>query len=347
MKTAPAAGTRRAAWIAALALAVFVLRLGLSGGGSVGVAFLYVVPVGLAAWSFGLRAALAVAAACVALYVLTVSVYPVDHVVGAIIVRAAVLAATAVLVAELSAQRGRLAATTDELHALRQALTPSAVPTLAGLDVAVKFMPAEHGVSGDFYLLTNGPNGTNIAIVGDVCGHGPAAAQRATFARATIASVAASAEDPGEILQLVNATLVERWSDANFLTATCIVHDPARESVSWATAGHPRPIRLGDLRELDGGGPPLGLLAEAQFAGGRAVFAPPDGLLLYTDGLLDVKRQASRFGRQRLDRILAPCADGSAAEIAETLSEAARRFAGEAFPDDVCIMVLRSTPLRA
>jgi serine phosphatase RsbU (regulator of sigma subunit) len=338
--------SRPAAWIAAATLAVFVSRLGLHDSGDVGISFLYLVPVGLASWWFGLRAGVAVAAGCIGLYVLTVSLYPVDHVVGSTIVRSAVLLAAAVIAAELSVQRRRLGDATDELHALRQALTPAAIPSLPGLDVAVKFLPAEHGVSGDFYLVTNGPRGTNIAIVGDVCGHGPAAAQRATFARATLASVAASAEDPAEILRLVNATLLERWADHNFLTATCISHDPAKQTVVWATAGHPRPIRLGDLTELGGGGPLLGVLADAQFPAGRASLEPAEGLVLYTDGLLDAKGEAgSRFGRDRLEELLAGCAGSSAAEIVEVLSQAVRSFAAGALADDVCVMVLRSRPL--
>ena len=338
--------SRPAAWIAAATLAVFVLRLGLHGSEDVGISFLYVVPVGLASWWFGIRAGVAVAAGCMGLYALTIALYPVDHVVGATIVRSGVLLAAAVIAAELSTQGRRLGDATDELHAIRQALTPAAIPSLPGLDVAVKFLPAEHGVSGDFYLLTNGPKGTNIAIVGDVCGHGPAAAQRATFARATLASVAASAEDPAEILRLVNATLLERWTDHNFLTATCISHDPVKQTVLWATAGHPRPIRLGDLTELGGGGPLLGLHADAQFPAGRARLGAAVGLVLYTDGLLDAKGDTgSRFGRGRLDELLAGCAGSTAAEIAEVLTQAVRSFTRGALADDVCIMVLRSRPL--
>ena len=60
--------------------------------------------------------------------------------------------------------------------------------------------PSEYGVSGDFYLLTNGPDGSAIAIVGDVVGHGPEAAQLATFVRARFAAFAASTSDPAELL---------------------------------------------------------------------------------------------------------------------------------------------------
>ncbi len=59
---------QRTAWVAAAALLLFVLRLGLSGAASVGVGFAFVVPVGLATWWFGREIGLAVAVSRVALY---------------------------------------------------------------------------------------------------------------------------------------------------------------------------------------------------------------------------------------------------------------------------------------
>ena len=325
-----------------------VLRLAVSGDGGVGIAFLYVAPVSLAGWWFGRRVGLAVALTCLGLYILGIAVHPVALPVASTVVRGAVLVAAALLAAELASRTRRLTQTAGELDAIRQALTPSAIPALPGLDVAVQFTPAEHGVSGDFYLLTNGPHGTNVAIVGDVCGHGPVAAQRATFARATLASVAASSDDPVEILKLVNDVLTDRWNDGNFLTATCIVHDPRAQSARIANAGHPPPIRLSDLSKINGGGPALGIILRAQFTSRRVALVPPEGLLVYTDGLLDARAiRGELYGEQRLIEELSRCAARPVGEIVESLSQSVSRFAGRALPDDVCIMALRSTPLDA
>ena len=341
---APSGGKRaRLLWIVVVAAAVFAGRVAV-GGSSAGVAFLFVVPVGLATWWFGRGAGFAAATACLGLYLIAAAIEPEDALVVAVLLRAAVLIATVVLVHELRDRSERLEQDHSELAALREALTPAAMPKLPGLDVAVEFLPAEHGVSGDFYLLTNGPGGTNIAIVGDVCGHGPAAAQRATFARATLASVAASSDDPEEILSLVNRTLLERWTPANFLTATCIVHDPGRGTVAWATAGHPSPIRLSDLTELDGvRAAPLGVDPAMRFPAQVGPLRPPDGLLLYTDGLLDARGPTDRFGEQRLRAALADQARGTATEVVEALTLAVGSFADRRFGDDVCIIALRAT----
>jgi sigma-B regulation protein RsbU (phosphoserine phosphatase) len=341
---AQSGGTReRLVWIAVAAAAVFAGRLAV-GGSSAGVAFLFLVPVGMATWWFGRRAGFGAAAACLGLYLVAAAIDPEDALIVAVPLRAAVLLATVFLVDVLRDRSERLEQDHRELAALREALTPAAMPKLPGLDVAVEFMPAEHGVSGDFYLLTNGPSGTNIAIVGDVCGHGPAAAQRATFARATLASVAASSDDPEEILSLVNRTLLERWTPANFLTATCIVHDPGRGTVAWATAGHPSPIRLSNLTELEViRAAPLGVDPDTRFPTQVGALDPPDGLLVYTDGLLDARGPSDRFGEERLCATLAEHARGTATEVVDALTLAVGKFAGRRFGDDVCIIVLRAT----
>jgi serine phosphatase RsbU (regulator of sigma subunit) len=334
---------QRTAWVVAAALLIFALRLSFTGGGAVGIAFLFTIPVGLATWWFGRRAGLWVAAACVGLYLAAVAIRPVDQVLASTAVRAVTLLAVVLVVGELRARTASLAATVDELDSLRLALTPPTLPQLPGLDAAVAFLPAEHGVSGDFYLLTNGPRGTNIAIVGDVCGHGPAAAKQATFARATLASVAASCVDPAEILDLVNRTLIERWEGGDYMTACCIVHDPVVHTVRWATAGHPPPIRLSDLTELPTeDGTPLGVYQRVHFRSQQLPLPPPDGVLMYTDGLLDARRGADRYGEKRLHDTLTACATSPPAEIVQSLRRSVSQYAGDRFKDDVCVLALRA-----
>jgi serine phosphatase RsbU (regulator of sigma subunit) len=123
-----------------------------------------------------------------------------------------------------------------------------------------------------------------------------------------------------------------------------VAHDPHTHRVRWATAGHPCPIRLSDLDPLaTGSAVPLGVDHRARFRAEDAPLRPPDGLLLYTDGLLDARRDHERFGEQRLFSALADCATCPAQDIAETLRRCVSHFAGNRFADDICIVVLRAT----
>jgi serine phosphatase RsbU (regulator of sigma subunit) len=85
--------------------------------------------------------------------------------------------------------------------------------------VAAALLPAEHAVAGDFYLLTNGPGGWSVVLVGDVVGHGIEAAQRATFVRVSLVSICAGSADPAEILRLANRAVYEQTNaDGRFVT---------------------------------------------------------------------------------------------------------------------------------
>jgi serine phosphatase RsbU (regulator of sigma subunit) len=337
---------RAVTWVAAGALLVFVLRITIPDAGRTGVGFLFMGPVGAAAWWFGRRGGLTAAALCLGLYAVSAGIVETDGFALSLVVRAAALVATALVVAELKVRGTMLAETESELDLLRQALTPNVAPALPGLEVGISFLPAEHKVSGDFYLLTNGLNGTNIAIVGDVTGHGLEAAQAATFARATLSTLAANSSDPDEILALANQTLADRWvSGERFVTATCVVHDPVTQTVRWSVGGHHPPVRISDQTDIRSSpGLPLGIDAQARFQVQQASLTPPDGLLLYTDGLIEARRNGELFGDARLREIVAAHGGESTADLVASIRSAVGVFAGERFADDICIVALRATP---
>ena len=332
----------RVGLLVAAMLAVFALRIAVEGSSQIGIGYLYVVPCAFAALWFGRRAGFVVAAASTLLYVASVVIVD-DFRPASAILRVAAMIGAVVLAAEFRARTIALADTQLELDAVRQALTPANLPQLQDIDLAVDFLPARHGVSGDFYLVTNGPGTTNTAIVADICGHGPRSAALAAFARATMASVAASCADPAELLTLVNATLVERWEGEDYLTATCVVHDPTSETLRWATAGHPAPLLLPQMTELPLRGVPLGLFPDATYETQSTAFVPPIGVLLYTDGLIDAGNGTERFGEARLRETLGQHVGAPAKEVADALRNAVHDFAGRRLPDDVCILVLRAT----
>ena len=92
---------------------------------------------------------------------------------------------------DLAALRVRLESAEHELEdlrAIRDALTPPELPQRPGLELAAAFLPATERVSGDFYLVAEGPRDATVLAVGDVVGHGLGAARRASFVRTTRSS---------------------------------------------------------------------------------------------------------------------------------------------------------------
>jgi serine phosphatase RsbU (regulator of sigma subunit) len=333
----------RVAWIVAAALAVFLAWLAI-GAATAGLAFLYSVPIGLAAWWFGLRPALVAVALCLALYAVGAAIHPISHYGLAFGIRAAFLLGVALLFTLLSRRLQLLEHSAEELEAIRAALTPADLPELTGIEAAAAFVPSELGVSGDFYLLTNGPDGSAVAIVGDVVGHGPAAARLATFVRAQLAAFAANTSDPAELLRLANAALAERPGRRDELvSAICVRLDPDGSNLSWARAGHPPPLRLPGLEEMaaDGSTFLLGAQERLELQNTESSVAGSEGIVVYTDGATDVRRGREILGLEGLVGMLAPLSGLNARVIVSEVERAILAWADRPIRDDLCLVVLK------
>jgi serine phosphatase RsbU (regulator of sigma subunit) len=335
--------TARIAWIATAIGVVFAIWI-LAGSSTAGIAFFYSVPVGLAAWWFGLRASLLVVLASVALYAVGHLIHPVPHFGLALAIRAVFFAGVAVAVAWIAERLQALEHSAEELEAIRAALAPADLPDLAGIDAGAAFVPSELGVSGDFYLLTNGPDGSAVAIVGDVVGHGPEAARLATFVRARLAAFAANTTDPAELLTMANAALVDRpGRGQELVSALCVRMRPGEETICWARAGHPPPLRLPDLVELDPEGSTFLLGAEAKLAleNTETSIAGTEGLVVYTDGATDVRRGKEMLGLDGLARLLSPLSGLRARVIVDEVERSILGWADRPIRDDLCLLVLK------
>jgi serine phosphatase RsbU (regulator of sigma subunit) len=339
--------TARIAAIAGAALAVFAIWIAAAAVNS-GLAFFFSVPVGLTAWWFGWRAGLLVALSCLGLYAIGNAIHPVPEFGVAAVTRGVFFAAAALLADQLGRRLQVLEHSAEELEAIRAALTPSDLPEMAGVDAGAAFVPSELGVSGDFYLLTNGPDGSAIAVVGDVAGHGPEAAQLATFIRARFAAFAANSSDPAELLTLANAALAERpGRRQELVSAVCVRLEPGEgETVCWARAGHPPPLRLPELGELPGDGTTFLLGAEESIdlENTKSSIAGSEGLVVYTDGATDVLRGREMLGLEGLRRVLAPLSGLAARAMAGEVERAILAWADRPIRDDLCLVVLKPKP---
>jgi serine phosphatase RsbU (regulator of sigma subunit) len=332
----------RIAAIAASLVACAALRF--AGGGDHGP--LELVPVlGAALW-FGRRWAFGVTA--VAFVVIGVS-EAVDGTssLSMTAAHAALLALTAYAVGGLA---DRLQAGESELQRIRplqDVLAPRKPPRLPLIDVASRYIPAQAGVSGDFYQVAAGRNGAAIVVVGDAVGKGMDAARRSTFARAMVAACAPYADDPASIVRTVNTELVHQYgASAHFITMLCVVVHP-NATVSWASAGHPPPVSLADGEPIGAirTGHPLGIAPEIVDLEVAHAPLPDAGILLYTDGLTDARppgRRFEPFGEARVSAVLRELDAPTPDQAVQRLAHAAQLFSGGPLPDDLCLVAVRS-----
>jgi serine phosphatase RsbU (regulator of sigma subunit) len=356
----------RLAIVMALLGAVFGLRL-LVDQPVIGVGLLYLLPVLVATLWFGRRGGLGVGVAATGLYVIGSLLYGESHVVAAAALRlvtfCAVGYAFAILVererglwSRLRRQEGEL----SELRALRAALVPPGVPDRPAVDLATCFVPAQERVAGDFFFIGEGPNDATVVVVGDVVGKGLEAARRAAFVRAALAAYAPYDDDPCRLLELANGALVERSGTSNeFVTAACMVYRPTNRSMSWALAGHPPPVLLDEGSHLNGIEPglPLGLDESVDCDTGERRLDEGDGVLLFTDGLIEARRPSSDgtgdlptrevpppelFGDERIAAVLSEHRGEEPREVVRALRAAAERFTGGGLADDLCMVAVRA-----
>jgi serine phosphatase RsbU (regulator of sigma subunit) len=315
-----------------------------TGATNAGIAFFFCLPIGLAAWWFGLRAGLLLVLICLCLYALNDAIHPVPEFGLALVIRGVFFLAVAAIVSWVRERLRTLEHSAEELEAIRAALAPADLPEVPGVDAAAAFVPSELGVSGDFYLLTNGPDGSTVAIVGDVVGHGPAAARLATFIRARFAAFAASTSDPAELLTLANTALAERPGRGHELvSALCVRLGPEESDLCWSRAGHPPPLRLPELAELpsDGSTFLLGVDEQLELENTAATLAGSEGLVIYTDGATDVRRGREMLGLEGLRGLLAPLSGLAARVIASEIERAILAWADRPIRDDFCLVVLK------
>ena len=246
---------------------------------------------------------------------------------------------------ELASLRERLEVAEHELEdlrAIRDALTPPELPQRPGLELAAAFLPAAaERVSGDFYLVAEGPQDSTLMVIGDVIGHGLQAGRRAAFVRTTFAATAPFSDDPRRLLSWANTALVERaGTSAEFVTAACMAYLPAEPRLRWAYAGHPPALWMQDGHELVAPeqGPPLGVYEDPEYVEGSLRSSGPAGVLLYTDGLTEARRADEFFGLERVSAVLGELHDPSPSEAIAVLRARVADFAYGALTDDLCML---------
>jgi serine phosphatase RsbU (regulator of sigma subunit) len=235
----------------------------------------------------------------------------------------------------------------EDLRAIRDALTPPELPQRPGLELAAAFLPAAaEQVSGDFYLVAEGPQDSTVLVVGDVIGHGLQAARRAAFVRTTFAATAPYSDDPCRLLSWANTALIERAGvGSEFVTAACVTYLPNERLLRWAYAGHPPALWLDDGRELivPKQGTPLGVGADPGCVEDSRRSTTGAGVLLYTDGLTEARHDGELFGLDAVSVTLGGLHKPSPGEAVAVLRARVADFAYGTLTDDLCLLAARIT----
>ena len=232
-------------------------------------------------------------------------------------------------------QAERAAASVMQRH-----LLPARLPDVPGLEFASRYVPGGGGdVGGDWYDVFTLPSGTVCLVVGDVVGHGLAAAQSMSQIRSVLRSITLHTEDPGEVLTRLDES-VRHFQPATMATVLCGLLAPGAEVLRMSSAGHPPPILApahGEATTLPVP-PDLPLGVDTGRPRHSTDVPLPRGavLCLYTDGLVERRNVVIDDSIEKLRRTVT-------AQTPESVCvDVMRRLVAFATPeDDVAVLVVR------
>lgn len=227
----------------------------------------------------------------------------------------------------------------QEARAIQQALIPKSSPLIPGFCFDSAWQPAG-AVAGDWFDWIELSAGRLGIVLADVSGKGMPAALLMSATRATLRTLARLDLSPGETLKQLNRMLLSDMPANKFVTMVYGVLEPESREITFASAGHLRPLLIHGTCEflpLDTG-LPLGLAASS-YPEYTVHLMPGMQVLLYSDGITEAQdRDEEEFGPSRLaEHFLVPeaCIDG-------LLEEIQRFSAGSTHTDDATAVLITS-----
>ena len=228
--------------------------------------------------------------------------------------------------------------------ALQRSLVPSALPALAGVEVAARYVPGSGHVGGDWYDVFALPWGQVALVVGDVAGSGLAAAVVMGRIRSALRSYALEFADPGDVLCKLDRKLQYFEENGIMATVCYAVLDRDAGQLAISSAGHLPPVIAAPGEQgatakiaVD---PPIGVADPCRHRQVTTLALVPGAVVcFYTDGLVERRGQPVDDGITRLCQAVTPGPPG------DVCVSAMQALVGSGSPgDDIALMVLRWLP---
>jgi serine phosphatase RsbU (regulator of sigma subunit) len=215
-------------------------------------------------------------------------------------------------------------------------------------------------LGGDFYDVVEASDGWVHALIGDVCGRGPAEAALGVCLRVAWRTLVLAGRPADEILATLGELLEHEREDDTMFATMCMVSVAPARNVGWVRmAGHLPPLLItpaGVLELQTPTSPPLGLGQVRDWPGTQVPLEGNWSVLLYTDGLIEgrIGKGSERLGSERLMGLVtdalrsAPDAAGNGdpgggavdARLLDQIIEHVRELNGRDLDDDLAILAL-------
>jgi phosphoserine phosphatase RsbU/P len=201
-------------------------------------------------------------------------------------------------------------------------------------------------IGGDFFDMTDLPDGSFGFLAGDVAGKGPAAALLTSKILGIFSAFALVGDDPAQLVDHINKVLTRRAIDARYATMLYGQLSPDGK-LAFCNAGHNPPLVYGKdgMRRIESGGMPVGMFEMAPYSCDRIELKAGDTMVIYSDGVTEAHNVAGEeFGEARLVEVMERYSRGSAKVLLEQIIDAVKEFAvGAEQYDDITALVVKYT----
>ncbi|SCG67433.1 SpoIIE family protein phosphatase [Micromonospora inositola] len=216
-------------------------------------------------------------------------------------------------------------------------------PTDLPAGFAVRYEPAvlPLEVGGDWYDVVPMPGDLFGVVVGDCVGRGLSAATVMGQLRSACRALLLQAKSPAEVLSALDG-FARLTPGGACTTVFCAIIDCAGGELRYSSAGHPPGILMhpdGATELLDGAGSvPLASVAVDRRPEAVAAVVPGSTLLLYTDGLVERRRELIDAGIARAVKVLT---DGRGLPEGALVDRLVRDLLPASGSDDAAVLVYR------
>ncbi|WP_432798922.1 PP2C family protein-serine/threonine phosphatase [Poriferisphaera sp. WC338] len=268
------------------------------------------------------------------------------------------------------------------IAAIQAALLPKEMPDIPGIRLAARYETYDKA-GGDMYFFREAPDGRLGMLVGDVSGHGPAAAVVMAMVESMISGYSGEFENTSAVMKFINDQLYQKQIQHTFVTAFCCVYDPKDMTLRYSRAGHPPPmlrsigeplaycfvedgIEIGGenlilyavnrnqredgeaiiVEHLDhAGGLPLGLFKDQHYEEVVIRMRKGQTLVMYTDGITETRApDGAFFGTQGVEAALHDCSGEVACAVKTIMARVREHEAGQRPADDQTLLVMQIDP---
>lgn len=226
---------------------------------------------------------------------------------------------------------------------IQKGLLPQQLPVLKNYSVSAYWQPKSF-VSGDYYDFININKDKIGFCIGDVAGHGVAAALLMSNFQAHVRQVSKQNESSDLICRDLNNILFKNIMHDKFVSFFFGILNLKDNTFEYTNAGHPAGLIInkhGKVKKLDRGGAILGVVSDHTYERDLIKLTKGDTLIFYTDGLIESKNiKGEFFGEERFIDACIKHYSYNVNAMKKNIVDSVTEFCTGVFNDDVTLLII-------